>query len=110
MNSQMHVVAELRHELCCLISLVTVCMSVCTITADTKHKMNTFYGTADFHKAAPPTYPLPAVAVETVCRAGENYSITVRGNNSKHLPSADKPKHDLAEREKVRQEDRESAL
>lgn len=30
----------------------------------------------------PPTYPLPAVAVETVCRAGENYSITVRGNNS----------------------------
>lgn len=60
MNSQMHAVAELRHDPCCLISLVTVCVSVCTITADTKHKMNTFYGTADFHKADPPPQPTPS--------------------------------------------------
>lgn len=103
--------AELRHI--CAASfhrLPHVC--VCTIDADTKHNnMNTFYGTAAFIQSPPPTYPLLAVAVETACRAGENYSITVRGDNSQHIPSADKPiKHDLAEREReiVRQEDRKT--
>ncbi len=71
--------AELRHI--CAASfhrLPHVC--VCTIDADTKHNnMNTFYGTAAFIQSPPPTYPLLAVAVETACRAGENYSITVRG-------------------------------
>lgn len=41
-------------------------MCVCTIDADTKHNMNTFYGTAVFIQPPLPTYPLPAVAVETV--------------------------------------------
>lgn len=96
--------AELRHV--CAASfhrLQCVCVSVCTIDADTKHNnTNTFYGTAAFiqlnsRPPTPQTYPLPAVAVETTCRAGENCSITVRGDN---LPSADKTiKHDLAERE-----------
>ncbi len=65
MNSQ---IAELRH-ICAASFHRWPHVCVCTIDADTKHNMNTFYGTAVFIQLPPPTSPpphLPAVAVETV--------------------------------------------